>query len=116
MSESDEQAVVIKYFNLKWPEYKIFAIPNGTHIKSYAGRAKAKKEGLLKGVLDLMILVPRGGYHGCLIEMKAKGKTQCSVSPEQKAFIEYARWQGFKADWFAGADDAIEFINDYMGL
>jgi len=116
MSESQEQATVVQYFNAKWPEYKIFAVPNGTHIRSYAGRAKAKREGLLKGVSDLIIMVAIGSYHGLVIEMKDKGKTKRSLTPEQKAFLEYAHWQGWKAVWCAGADEAIKVIDEYMAL
>jgi len=116
MSESNEQKSVIDYFRAKWPKLIIYSIPNGQNIPSHQGRKKAKKEGLLAGVSDLFIAVPRGQYHGCYIEMKAKGKTQCSVSPEQKAFIEYAHWQGYQAGWCAGADEAIKFIDGYMGL
>lgn len=115
MSESAHQKAVVQYFRTKWPNLVIHSIPNGTHIKSHQGRSKAKAEGLLKGVSDLFIAVPKGGKHGLYLEMKNKGKTQCSVSPEQKAFIEYAHWQGYASAWAAGAGQAIKIINDYMG-
>ena len=115
MTESAEQKAVVQYFRAKWPKMKIHSIPNGQNIPSHQGRKKAKGEGLLAGVSDLFIPVPKGGKHGLYIEMKAKGKTKCSVSPEQKAFIEYAHWQGYAAEWCAGADAAIKIINDYMG-
>lgn len=116
MSESQQQAAVVQRFRLKWPQYKIFAIPNGTHIKSHAGRKKAKKEGLLKGVSDLMVMVPKGGYHGLWIEMKDIGKTEKDVTTEQKEFIEYASFMGYKALWCIGADQADKAIDEYMGL
>lgn len=116
MTESAHQAAVVQYFTAKYPKYKIHAIPNGTHIKSWAGRNKAKKEGLVKGVSDLFIAVPRGKYHGFYLEMKNKGKTQCSVSPDQKAWIEYSQWQGYHSAWAAGSDEAIKLIDDYMQL
>ena len=116
MSESTEQAIVINYFRAKYHKYVIHSIPNGTHVKSWAGRKKLKSEGLLKGVSDLFIPVPKGKYHGFYLEMKNVKKTQCSVSPDQKQFIQYAQKQGYKADWCAGANEAIILINDYMSL
>jgi hypothetical protein len=116
MSESQQQAAVIDRFLLQYPEYKIHSIPNGTHIKSYQGRIKAKREGLLKGVCDLFIPVPRGQYHGFYLEMKDVGKTASSLTADQKAFIEYATWQGYKADWAAGYEQAWEKIEAYMNL
>lgn len=55
------------------PELKLLhAIPNG--IKTSIGvAAKAKREGMTKGVPDLHLPVPRGGYHGLWIEMKKPG-------------------------------------------
>ena len=116
MSESQQQATVVEYFNLKYKEYKIHSIPNGTHIKSHQGRNKAKREGLLSGVSDLFIPVPRGQYHGFYLEMKDIGKKIKDVTPRQKEFIIYARWQGYWSDWFNSADKAIKAIDDYMNM
>ena len=116
MSESQQQSIVIQWFRLNYSDYIIHSIPNGTHIKSFAGRMKAKAEGLTKGVSDLFVAVPRGGFGGMYIEMKDKGKTEKSMTPEQKAFIHYAQWVGYKAVCCCGADQAINAIEDYINL
>ena len=116
MSESDHQAALVKWFKIRWPEYVIHSIPNGTHIRSFKGRQKAKNEGLYKGVSDLFIVVPRGTYHGFYLEMKDEGKKESSLTPEQKSFIQYARWAGYHADWAAGVDEARKKILEYMSL
>jgi hypothetical protein len=116
MSESTHQKAVVDWFRSQYPEYKIHSIPNGTHIKSHKGRQKAKNEGLLKGVSDLFIPVPRGQYHGFYLEMKDTGKTASDVTPEQKGFIEYANWQGYHGDWAAGSWEAIQKIKAYIKL
>lgn len=117
MSESTEQARVVAYFRAKYPKYLIFSIPNGTHIKSHAGRAKAKREGLLSGIPDLMIPAPiDNNWSGLFIEMKDIKKTMCSVSASQKDKLEHLDKLGYYATWCAGADDAIKVIDDYMKL
>jgi hypothetical protein len=117
MSESTEQAQVVAWFRAKYPKYLIFAIPNGTHIKSHAGRSKAKREGLLAGVPDLMIPAPSVDiYHGLFIEMKDIKKTQCSVSANQKDKLAHLDKLGYYTTWCAGADDAKKVIDDYMKL
>ena len=114
MSESQQQATVIDYFRAKYSGQLIFAIPNGTHIKSYAGRSKASKEGLTAGIPDLMIASARGGYHGLFIEMKDVKKTKCSLTKQQELKIFELNNLGYKAVWCAGADAAIDIIDNYM--
>jgi len=82
--ESLLQQRAIEFFRLKYPKFKrnLFAIPNGGHRnKAVAGRMKA--EGVLAGVWDLMLTVPRGQWAGCFIETKW-GKN--GLTDSQKAF------------------------------
>ena len=43
--------------------------------------AKMVREGIVRGVADLCLCIPRGGYHALYIEMKKPGSYQ---RPEQK--------------------------------
>lgn len=52
-----------------------------------------KAEGALRGVSDLLLLVPRGNWHGLCIEMKADCGRQ---SPHQKAFQAAVTEQGYR--------------------
>lgn len=52
------------------PAVHIVAVPNGTHIASNAGRAKAQREGLSSGFPDCICIWPDGGI--AFIEFKAK--------------------------------------------
>jgi len=119
MSESQEQAAVIQWCDrCKWNDAKlIFAIPNGTHIKSHQGRLKAKKEGLKKGVPDLFLPVPSGEFHGLFIEMK---KPKDSASPAGKPSKEQIEWlitlsdKDYMSVLCVGADAAIKTIEEYL--
>lgn len=95
------------------PEVKlIFSTLNGIHAgKAQAGKAKAS--GNLKGVADIICLVPRMGYHGLLIEMKSPTGTQ---SKEQAEFMENAQKEGYYYAVYRSADNVIRIIEWYLGI
>ena len=86
-TEHEEQATVIEWFDLEYPQYQemLFAIPNGSY-KGNKARASFKDEGLRPGVPDLFLPVPIDQYHGLFIEMKRqKGSV---TSDSQKLWIK----------------------------
>lgn len=114
--ESDEQTWLFKWAQdmaaLKWPELALmYHIPNGgSRNKVEAARLKA--QGVKKGVPDVFLPVPRGGYHGLYIEMKRqKGSV---VSQEQKEYIAALRAQGYRVEVCKGFHAAADVIEEYM--
>lgn len=74
--ESKTQRVCVKWFRLVYPELSrlLFAVPNGGK-RGIREAVIMKAEGVVSGVADLLLLVPRGGYNALAIEMKGeKGK------------------------------------------
>lgn len=65
---------------LRWMHH----IPNGGS-RSAVTAAKLKGEGVRAGVWDIFLPVPRGGFHGLYVEMKAPGKIN-NLSTVQKQF------------------------------
>lgn len=63
---------------------KIFAIPNGAKRDKITA-SNLKREGVLSGVWDIFIPIPRGALGGLFIEMKA-GKNK--LTDNQKRFKE----------------------------
>ena len=121
LSEHTEQVKVVDWFTRQHKKYYecLWSIPNGAQLAGNPKqRAKQmnylKAEGFKPGVSDLFLMVSRQGYHGLFIEMKDKGKTKCSVKPNQWEHIHAAREQGYYATWCAGADKAIDIIDHYM--
>ncbi|HHT9145516.1 MAG TPA: hypothetical protein ACFYD4_07540 [Candidatus Wunengus sp. YC61] len=119
MSEHNEQACLISWFRLKYPQYRLIAIPNGQWIAGTGGRKyalinKYKNEGLTPGVSDLLLCVARKGYHGLWLEMKDKGKTVSSLSDEQLHWAHDMQLAGYLAKWSAGFDQAKEIIEGYL--
>lgn len=80
---------------------------------------KAKKMGTSKGFPDLLVFVPIKGiedevdaYQMLAIEMKRKkGST---ISPEQKEWLAILEMAGIPSRVCKGADEAIDFVNEYI--
>lgn len=117
MSESEQQQLVISWFRLQYPKYRLISIPNGTMIggrNKYALVNKYKKEGMLPGVSDLFLCVPRNGYNGLWLEMKARGKTASSLSQDQRIWLSDMEKIGYRAVCCFGFDHARKVIIEYM--
>ena len=94
-----------------WPELELFhAIPNGGH-RARRTAVKLKAEGVLPGVPDYCLPVPRGGFHGLYIELKS---LTGYASREQKQFIANVRRHGYRAEVCRGWEQAWAVIRDYL--
>lgn len=121
--EYREQCCVVTFWERAYPKLRLALVASCNGAALSGGKlarikqwARLQKSGAKKGESDLFISVPKGKYHGLYIEMKADGKTQCSVSDDQWKIIEDRRSRGYYAEWCAGADEAIELIKNYMKL
>ena len=114
MSEHDEQTELIqwKWLNMgKYPELvNLFAIPNGGARDIVTGR-KLKDEGVVAGIPDLFLAVPRGAYSGLFLEMKLKPNKPSAVQLE---VMNNLRKQNYAVHVCYGADEAIEVITEYL--
>ena len=70
----------------------------------------AKSQGMLSGVPDLFLPVPRGKYHGLYIEMKHGTNT---LTDNQKKFLKNAANVGYAVSVCYSAQEAIKRIEDY---
>lgn len=114
-SEHQLQAAVITWWRLAHrkyglPEFSLFAIPNGGARDVITG-ALLKKEGVRKGVVDLMLAYPKAGAHGLFIEMKTGSN---KPSDEQQEFIAFVEAQGYRASVHWATDSAIKAIEEYL--
>jgi hypothetical protein len=113
--ESAHQAQVVEWS--RWA-YKTGKYPmlNMLHcslngVKLSGTQAKiAKGQGMLSGVPDLFLPVPKNGFHGLFIEMKSeKGR----VTENQHWFLNNAESLGYKTAVCYSAKEAIKRIEDY---
>lgn len=121
--EHNLQSACVQWFNLQHRDLRglLFAVPNGG-ARSKATAGKLKAEGVVPGVADLILLVPRcfkahddeGWYntiHALCIEMKtAKGRQ----SPEQKAWQAIVEAEGYRYAVCRSFDDFTRTINEYL--
>lgn len=91
----------------------LFAVPNGGD-RHKAVAAKLKAEGVKAGVLDYILPVARGGFHGLAIELKRRKRGQ--TSGEQEQWIEAFRAQGWRAEVCKGWEQALAVLSDYLGV
>lgn len=111
--ESEEQQTLVRYCKVK----KIFAfsVPNGSVLKGNKLQrakqmARLKKEGLVVGVSDFIVMLPNKIL---FIELK---RIKGSVTSEaQKEFIEKMKDYPYAVGRVCkGAKEAISFIEEYL--
>jgi hypothetical protein len=112
--EDDLQKSCVYWFRLIWPKYAklLFAVPNGGS-RNIREAARLKSQGVVSGVSDLILLVPKGNFHGLCIEMKSeKGK----LSENQKEWLEMVKMQGYETSVCNSFESFCKTINEYMNL
>ncbi len=62
---------------------------------------------------DVMILEPRGKFHGLFIELKVKYN---KPSDTQELWIDLLNKRGYSAMWTNSLDEAISTIDKYLRL
>ena len=111
--EAAEQENVIKWARDNEKTYPflwmLHSSLNGVKLsKIQAGKAKAS--GMLSGVPDLFLPVPRGSFCGLYIEMKsATGR----IMPSQSRYLKAVSDFGYSAVVCYSASEAIETIENY---
>lgn len=94
---------------LKW----LHGTMNGMAARSAVTAALAVAQGNRRGVPDVFLDVPRGGFHGLRIELKKPGRH--SVTPEQREWIAGYVERGYRAEVCVGWIAARDLIVEYLG-
>ena len=105
-TESQEQIGFVTWWRYKFPDVVIFHIANGGFRNVVTGQ-RLRKEGVLKGVPDLMV----PAWH-LFVEMKRKEKGV--ISPEQKKMIDYLTRVGYTVIVGYGAEDASRKVLEFL--
>lgn len=112
-TESQDQCALIKWFDMQYKPLagRLAAVPNATKVPVWVG-ARMNREGRRKGFPDLMLLTPRHGFAGLIIELKRiKGGR---LGAEQADWLEWLAEQGFLTAVCAGFDSARDTIQTYL--
>lgn len=105
--ESKLQTACVRWFRLQYPNYLLFAIPNGGARDLITG-VILKREGVIKGVPDLFLAHATFESYGLFIEMKSdKGKlSQSQIYIRSK--LELAGYQVEVCNSFESFKQVIE--------
>lgn len=110
--ESKLQQSCVRYFRMAYPEYSymLFAVPNGGARNAVEAKIM-KSEGVVSGVADLILLMPRGSYGALCIEMKVGKNTQTA---NQKQWQHEAEKAGNKYVVVRKFDEFRQVIEEYL--
>ncbi|WP_110642486.1 VRR-NUC domain-containing protein [Salinicola sp. CPA57] len=90
-----------------------YAVPNGGSRHGLEA-AKMKAQGVRSGVSDLVIAIPRGGYHGLYLELKATPPRDADLAESQRVWLERMEAAGYCAKLALGIEQAKQVIGEYM--
>jgi hypothetical protein len=121
--ESALQEATAKWLWLNHPDLLAFHPPNGGKrptamvyrggqmMEVAAAGAALKRQGVVAGVPDWIILHPAGPYAGLLVELKtARGK----LSGPQAEFLAKAEAVGYKTDIAWSLEQFISIVTNYL--
>lgn len=119
-SEHILQSQCVRWFRLSYPKFKylLFSVPNGAmlhgnKLQRVKHWRKLQSEGATKGVSDLILLLPKGVYHGLCIEMKTKA-SHSRQTPEQKEFQSNVCAVGYAYVIPTGFDEFKTIVDSYI--
>lgn len=111
-NESAIQQMCVRWFGVQYPKLKrlLFAVPNGGS-RHVAEAAKLKREGVVAGVSDLVLLMPSGQYCALCIEMKTRSGRQTS---NQKQWQKAAEGVGARYVICRSLDEFMQEVNTHL--
>ncbi len=125
LTEEQEQRTLVEWARLsrrRLPALQLlFHVPNGG-LRHPVTAQKMKLLGVQSGIPDLILPVPRKGFHGLFLEMKREvhrptGKrtvTKGKLSDSQLWWIDNLRLQGYRVEVCYGFEEAKSVLEDYL--
>lgn len=115
------QAAVCKYISYCYPKVVFTSDASGV-VVSVGQAIKMKRTRSQDKIPDLLVLEPRGQYHGLLLELKVKSpylkdgitlKAGDHLSGQKKT-IDKLSAKGYKCQFAVGFDECKKIIDNYM--
>ena len=112
--ESKIQQMCVRWFRLQYPSIAnlLFSVPNGGYRNALEAAA-LKREGLVAGVADLILLYRTKDYGALCIEMKTDQKTS-KQSPSQKEWQKLAEYGGARYVVCRNFQEFAQEVNLYL--
>lgn len=109
------QSQCVAHFHNTYPEYRglYFCVPNENSRgdSNSATGAIRRSMGVVKGVSDTLMLIPRGGWHGLCIEYKSDIGRQSPAQVEWQSKVEA---QGYRYEVVRSLEEFKELIKEYL--
>lgn len=111
-TERQIQVACVEYFRKRYPECSgvFFAVPNGGARNAWTAK-NLRDEGVLSGVSDLLLLVPRHGFAGLCLETKKPGGR---MSDAQKVFKTAVERFKYKYVVYYSVEEFKSLVADYL--
>ena len=100
----------VKLFFPGLPDKLLFSVPNGGSRNKIEAK-NMKRQGIKKGVADVILLVPKKGFASLCLEFKTKTGKQ---SDEQKEFQRQAESCGSKYVVVRSVAEAVKEVGEYL--
>lgn len=114
-TEAEEQRELFKWAKRqsgRHPELLyMFHVPNGGRRRTREA-ALLQAEGVKSGVPDIVLPAPKRPYHGLYIELKRQKSG--TVSEDQKKYLDFLNFAGYKAVVCHGWKEASDTIMNYL--
>jgi hypothetical protein len=116
MSEEQHQEAFFQWCEVKGRQnsefLEFFHVANGGHRFAHTG-AKMKRQGVKRGVPDVMLLIPKDRYHGLIIEFKAWPN---KPTVHQKKWLKRFSDRGYLTALCYTWEDAAKVAERYLAL
>lgn len=110
--EDDLQATFVEWFDLKFPQLVLFAIPNGGKRNAFEA-ARLQRQGVRPGVPDLFLALMRKGYGGLYIELKVEKRKPTEKQADMHRLL---RVQGYRVEVCNNFEEAAAAVYEYLGV
>lgn len=110
--EDNLQKSCVLWFRYQFPRYSklLFAVPNGGK-RNIREAERLKSQGVIPGVSDLILMIPKNGLGSLCIEMKIEGGRQ---TINQREWQEQVEKVGIKYEIARSIDEFMNIINKYL--
>lgn len=122
MSELIEHTMVCNYLRANYPDVIFFSDLSGVKLPwGLAHKVASLKS--QRGIPDLVILEPRNGHHGLVLELKKTGNNPYKKDgtlkkdphlEEQAEVLQHLTALGYHAQFAVGFEDARNIITKYL--
>jgi hypothetical protein len=123
--EESLQITVSTYLKFQYPDVYFTYDSSGDYHAGWKGKVNTKKKHSKHKQLDMIILEPRGGFHGLVLELK-KDRDEAYTKEglyrkedhlqNQLNSINILRSKGYASHLLCGFDEAKMIIDLYMNL